>query len=567
MIEKNPDYKRRFNNYIRQVSSGKKDSCLMERLAVERHLKDLKRLKGYRFDLDLGVKYCNFFNLLRHFKGEMAGQQFILEHWQVFTVCSIFGWVHNRTGYRRFRYADVIIPRKNGKSTFAAGIALAMMCIDGEMGAEIFSAGTDSDQARVVFETAKELVRNSPLLSKILKTFAHSIVFEKTVSSFKPLSKEISNKDGSNPHCAICDERHAWKTNELFEVLKSGTGARRQSLILTITTAGRDLSLPYFKQTNYLCDLLRGKVKQNNQFALIFTPDEGDDWTSPQVWRKVNPSYGKALRPEYIRQECDEAIKKGGTTETNFKTKNLNLWVDAPDVWIKDEFVAACNYNTSKEDLEGCTCFAGLDIASHVDFNALALWFPEEQYKPVIMHYWLPKSKIYDPAQKDGVNYSQWHQGGWIHEMQGNVLDVDAMSADIAEIIRRYNCKRLAFDPYKAYHGVIQNLTNDGLSEILAEYSQGIRNMSEPTKKLESMIVGAEIDLRGDPVLRWMLGNVAIYEDANENVKIHKSKSSNKVDGVVALINAIGGWMAFVADEQKDRIYENYTLRTINLGL
>jgi len=151
--------------------------------------------------------------------------------------------------------------------------------------------------------------------------------------------------------------------------------------------------------------------------------------------------------------------------------------------------------------------------------------------------------------------------------MQGNVLDVDAMSADIAEIIRRYNCKRLAFDPYKAYHGVIQNLTNDGLSEILAEYSQGIRNMSEPTKKLESMIVGAEIDLRGDPVLRWMLGNVAIYEDANENVKIHKSKSSNKVDGVVALINAIGGWMAFVADEQKDRIYENYTLRTINLGL
>jgi phage terminase large subunit-like protein len=558
------DYRTRFRNYVKSVSSGKRECCNFERLAVQRHLNDLKNPKYY-FDEAAGLNFCNFFKLLRHFKGEKATQEFILDPWQIFCTMMIFGWKVRKTGYRRFRYADVIIPRKNGKSTYAAGLALACMMIDGEMGAEIYSAGTDREQASVVWGTAKTMAEKSPAIAQFLWIGKKAIAMESTASSFKPLSRELKNKDGSNPHMAVCDERHAWTSNEMFEVLKSGLGARRQALIFTITTAGRDVSVPYFKQMEYLADILRGKIQQDNQFVMIFAPDEGDDWREPSTWRKVNPGIGTACSLDYIRDECAEAIKKGGSIEANFKTKNLNIWVNAPDIWISDDAVRACAYGTDRAQLVGKKCYAGLDIASHVDINALALFFPEEPHHPVLMHYWLPEAKINDPDRKDVVDYWQWAQQGWIHSMPGNMLDTDMMAADIAKILRQYNIQNLSFDPYKAYHGIIQNLQKDGLGEILDEFSQGIKTMSEPTKRVEGMVVGGEMDLMGDPVLRWMFGNVVLYRDPNDNIKIHKGKSRNKIDGVAALINAVGGWMSKTADEAGNLIYTSHTLRTVRI--
>ena len=558
------DYGARFRNYVKAVSSGKRLCCEFERLAVRRHLRDLKNPKYY-FDEAAGLRFCNFFKLLRHFKGEKAGQEFTLDHWQVFCTMMIFGWKVRKTGYRRFRYADVIIPRKNGKSTYAAGLALACMMIDGEMGAEIYSAGTDREQASVVWDTAKNIAEKSPLISQFLWIGKKAIAMESTASSFKPLSRELKNKDGSNPHMAVCDERHAWLKNDMFEVLKSGLGARRQPLIFTITTAGRDVNVPYFQQMEYLADILRGKIQQDNQFVMIFAPDEGDDWRDPKTWRKVNPGIGTACSLDYIKSECDEAQKKGGTIEVNFKTKNLNIWVNAPDIWISDDQVKACNYRTDRESLQGKKCYAGLDIASHVDINALALFFPYEPHHPVIMHYWIPSKKINDPDHKDVVDYWQWKEDGWIHSMPGEILDTDMMSADIAKILRQYNIQNLSFDPYKAYHGIIQNLQKDGLGEILDEFPQGIKTMSEPTKKVEGLIAGADMDLMGDPVIRWMFGNVVLYRDPNDNIKVHKGKSRNKIDGVVALINAVGGWMSKEAAEAGNMIYTSHELRSLKL--
>lgn len=558
------DYRSRFRNYVKSVSSGKRLCCEFERLAVERHLRDLKNFKFY-FDEAAGLRFCNFFKLLVHFKGEHAGEEFVLDHWEVFVTVMVFGWKVRKTGYRRFTYADVIIPRKNGKSTFAAGLALACMMIDGEMGAEIYSAGTDRDQASVVWGTAKSIAEKSPAISQFLWIGKKAIVMESTVSSFKPLSRELKNKDGSNPHMAVCDERHAWTSNDMFEVLKSGLGARRQALIFTITTAGRDVTVPYFKQMEYLADILRGKVVQDNQFVMIFAPDEGDDWKDPLTWKKVNPGIGSSLSLDYLRNECDEAIKKGGTIEANFKTKNLNIWVNAPDIWISDDRVRACDHGTDPATLRGQKCYAGLDIASHVDINALALFFPDLPHRPVLMHYWLPEAKINDPDRKDVVDYRLWADMGLIHPMPGNVLDTDQMSADILDILRQYDTQILSFDPFKAYHGIIQNLQKAGLGDILDEFSQGIKNMSEPTKKVESLVIGAEVDLMGDPVLRWMFGNVVLYQDPNDNIKVHKGKSRNKVDGVVALINAVGGWMSKTAEEQGRIIYNDHSLRTIRI--
>lgn len=558
------DYRSRFRNYVKSVKSGSRVCCVYERLAVERHLADLKNPKYY-FDEAAGLRFCNFFKLLKHFKGEKAGEEFVLDHWQVFCTMMIFGWKVKKTGYRRFRYADVIIPRKNGKSTYAAGLALACMMIDGEMGAEIYSAGTDREQASVVWDTAKNIAEHSPSITQFLQIYKKSIAMESTASFFKPLSRELKNKDGSNPHMAVCDERHAWQKNDMFEVLKSGLGARRQALIFTITTAGRDVSVPYFAQMEYLADILRGKTVQDNQFVMIFAPDEGDDWKDPQTWKKVNPGIGTALSLDYLRSECEEAQKKGGSIEANFKTKNLDIWVNAPDIWISDDMVRNCAYGTDPASLEGKRCYAGLDIASHVDINALALFFPDEPHKPVRMHYWLPEAKINDPDHRDVVDYWQWQQMGWIHPMPGNMLDTDQMSSDIARILRQYNVQNLSFDPYKAYHGIIQNLQKDGLGEILDEYPQGIKSMSEPTKRVEGMITGAEVDLMGDPVLRWMFGNVVLYRDPNDNIKVHKGKSRGKIDGVVALINAVGGWMSKTAADAGNMIYTSHELRSLKL--
>lgn len=558
------DYRSRFRNYVKSVSSGKRICCEFERLAVERHLRDLKNPKFY-FDEVAGLRFCNFFKLLVHFKGELAGTEIVLDHWEIFVTMCVFGWKVRKTGYRRFRYADVIIPRKNGKSTFAAGLALACMMIDHEMGAEIYSAGTDRDQASVVWGTAKEIAEKSPAIKQFLWLGKKAIVMESTVSSFKPLSRELKNKDGSNPHMAVCDERHAWTSNEMFEVLKSGLGARRQALIFTITTAGRDVTVPYFAQMEFLADILRGKVEQDNQFVMIFAPDEGDDWRDPETWRKVNPGIGTALSLDYLRDECAEAVKKGGTIEANFKTKNLNMWVNAPDIWISDDKVKACSYGTDPASLVGQRCYAGLDIASHVDINALALFFPALPHRPVLMHYWLPEAKIDDPDRKDVVDYRRWADMGLIHSMPGAVLDTDQMSADIVDILHQYDIQNLAFDPFKAYHGIIQNLQKAGLGDILDEFSQGIKTMSEPTKKVESLVVGAEVDLMGDPVIRWMFGNVVLYQDPNDNIKVHKGKSRNKIDGVVALINAVGGWMSKEADDIGRIIYANHELRTLKM--
>jgi len=559
------DYRARFRTYVRNVSSGKKICCLWETLAVQRYLDDLTELKEYTFDINEGNRYCKFFNLLQHYKGSKAGETFELQGWQCFIVMNIFGWKHKKSGVRRFNYADVFVPRKNGKSTFAAGIALAMMMIDGEMGAEIYSAAVDREQAKLVWETAKVMVEQSPAIHQFVETYKASIIMPSTVSTFKPLSKDTKNKDGLNPLAAICDERHAWKNNEMIDVITTGMGARKQPLIFSITTAGTDTTLPYFKQVTLLQDILLGKIKQENQFVMLFAPDEDDDWKDERTWYKVNPNLGVSLELDYLRKECEDAVRKGGTKEANFKTKNLNIWVDSPDIWIKDDFVKACDFHTDIDSLKGQKCYAGLDIASHVDLNALALYFPEVEHKPVLMHFWAPETKIFDPDMADRVDYASWARQGWIHPMEGNVLDVDQMSSDILGICHQYNLQNLAFDPYKAYHGIIQNLQKAGMGEYLDEYGQSILNMSEPTKELEKMVVNQEIDLMGNPIMRWMFGNVVIYMDANENIKVHKGKSRNKIDGIAALVNAIGGYMSKKAAAQGNMIYTTHSLRTLRL--
>lgn len=558
--KKSEIYKEKALAYIDRVMSGVRVAGRYERLAVERHLRDLRYAteKMLYFDEKEAKKAMAFFALLKHYKGEWAGRELELEDWQCFIVWSLFGW-YRVGGVRRFNYATVEVARKNGKTTFAAGIALYMMVLDGESGAEVYSVAVDRDQAKICWDAAKQMVEKSGALGKYLTTYTTSIVMMSTASSFKPLSRDSGNKDGLNPHCAICDERHAWQTDDMFNVIKSGMGARRQPLVFTITTAGFNMESPYYQARRVAIDVLEGVKEQDNEFAIIFCPDKEDDWKSREAWEKANPNLGVSVSYEYMERELQDAVNKGGTTEVNFKTKNCNMWVDAPDVWISDDIIRANNRGVTEEELEGMECYGGLDLASHVDINAMALYFPEVQ--AVRMWFWIPEGKVLE--KEDKVDYRKWKEEGWITVTPGDVIDIDYQVADIAKICQRYDVRNLSFDPAKAYHGTIQGLQREGLDDILDEYGQSIMNMSEPTKRLEALLRGRELDLMENPVLRWMFRNVVIYRDPNDNIKLDKRKSIEKIDGVVALVDALGGMMS--EEAEKKVLYRNHGLRTVRM--
>lgn len=544
-------YKEKALAYIDSVMTGKRNAGELEKLAVKRHLSDLDNSMelGIYFDERAAKKALAFCQFVKHYQGEWAGQEFIPEGWQCFVLWSIFGWM-TKGGVRRFRYASVEVPRKNGKTMLGAVIALYGLVADGEQGAQIFSAAVDKDQAGICWKAACKIVEQSPALQKILTIWSGSIAYEKNASFYKPLSKETKNKDGLNPHFAICDEMHAWQSDDLYNLIRSGMGARRQPLIFTITTAGFDMTSPYYQMRKLYIDILQGVKKDESTFVLIFCPDKDDDWKDTATWYKASPNLGISVYKNFMKNEFDAAINKGGTTEVSFKTKNLNLWVDAPDVWIRDELVAKCSFGTTDDELIGDVCYAGLDLASHVDINALCLYFPDRKIPVCRFYFWIPEDKVKE--KEDHVDYRKWHQDGWIHVTSGNVIDIEEMVNDLSNILKKYDVQTLAFDPAKAYHGVIQGLQKNGFEDVLDEFSQGILNMSEPTKKIEADVSAGCVDLMGNPVIRWMFRNVVIYRDANDNIKMDKKRSSEKIDGCVAMANAFGAYMSEDIDSFND---------------
>ena len=358
----------------------------------------------------------------------------------------------------------------------------------------------------------------------------------------EPLGRDSDSIEGANPSGSIIDEYHIWKNNEVLDNLRSGAVNRNQPFFFIITTAGRDKTLPCYSYRSLCIDILKGIKHQDDTFPVIFTLDEADDWKEETNWYKANPNIGISVKLDAMQREFVAALNDS-RQEVNFKTKNLNLWVDAPEVWIRDEHVLACNHGTTEADLHGKDCYAGLDLASHVDIVALELFFPDVNGHPVVKsHFWIPEAKVKE--KEDRVDYAFWAKDpDLLTVTPGNVINIDQLTNDIHDILTHYNCLGFAFDPAKAFHGVIQNMMEGPYSDILNEFSQGIRTISEPTKIIERLVTSNEIDLLQNPILRWMFSNVQIISDQNENIKADKKRSREKIDGIVALAMAIGEWM------------------------
>lgn len=544
--------------YAEQVRSGEILVCEYVRLAVERYYTDLDRAldMGRCFDKKAAMRAIRFIEKLKHTKGEWAGQRFRLEPWQQFVLWNIFGW-KNADGTRRFRYAYIEIARKNGKTALSAGIGLYMLFADGESRPEVYSAATVKDQAKICFSDAVEIVKATDL-KNYLMPYRNSIVYELKGGTMKPLSSDSGTHDGLNPSCGIIDEFHAHKDSGMFDVIKSAFGARRQPLMFIITTAGFDKSGVCYAYRENVIKVLRGVNEDDSLFGIIYTLDDKSEWDDPKMWIKANPNLGVSLSADYLADQVKDA-KNRPEAVRNVMTKNVDLWVDAERTWILDDVWQKCIGTTDPADLKGCACWGGLDLSNVSDITAYVLLFHENDRFQLLPHFWIPEEKILEKIRKENINYDKWVAKGYVTVTPGNVIDYDFVKADILRIVADYNLRTSAYDRWNSSQTII-DLQNEGME--CNPFGQGYGSMSAPTKEFEKLVLTGKIEHFGNPVLRWMLASTLVKTDPAGNIKPDKEKSTQKIDGIVASIMALGEWMTAQADDESNP-YENRGLLTL----
>lgn len=491
----------------------------------------------FHFDERAATVAVNFFErLLVHSKGEWAGLPFKLQGWQRDDIVRpLFGW-KREDGTRRYRTAYIEIPRKNGKSTLCAGIALYLTFADGEPGAEVFSAAADRDQAAIVFDEAKNMVSASPQLSKRAEPYKRSIVVPAAHSVYRVLSADAFTKHGLNPHGIVFDELHAQPNRDLWDVLKTGTGARRQPLMVAITTAGYDRNSVCWEQHEYAQKVLQGLVDDPTYFAYIAAATPEDDWQAEATWRKANPGYGVTVKPDYLANEARLAAETPAYQNT-FRRLHLNQWTEQETRWLDVAKWDACGQAPIDEDaLEGRPCYAGLDLASTTDIAALVLVFPDDDDPAnydVLPFFFIPGDNILERVRRDRVPYDVWVRQGLVTATEGNVIDYRAILVQLDELAQRYDIQELGFDRWGATK-LVQDIQEQGLEVV--PIGQGFASMSAPTKELLNLVLAHRLRHGGHPVLRWMAGNMVVKQDPAGNIKPDKGKSTEKIDGMVALI-------------------------------
>ncbi len=535
----------------------------LEALAIERQTRDLERWParsleecepdGYWWDEEAADRVVEFIErFCVHHKGEWAGQPFRLEPWQREIVRTVFGW-RRPDGSRRFRTAYIEIPRKNGKTELAAAVALYLLVADGEEGAEIYSAATKKDQARIVHDAAVQMVRRSPELRRFVEVYRNNLSVPALNAKFEPLSSDSDTLDGLNPHAAILDELHAHKDRHVRDVLLTGMGARRQPLEWIITTAGvYDPTSIGWEQHEYARSVLEGIFADENYYAFIAAADEGDDWENPETWAKANPNLGVSVRHEYLEELADRARRSPSFLNT-FLRYHLNVWTQQLERWITPEAWAQGDVAIDEGELVGRRCWVGLDLASTSDITAAVLAFPDaDGGYDLLARMWVPRDTVPERTRRDRVPYDAWVRDGWLFATPGNVTDYSFIRADLNRLADRYEVVEVVLDPWNATH-LAQQLADDGFTVV--EFRQGYASMSPAAKEFERLVMAGRIRHGGHPVLRWMVNNVAIVQDPAGNIKPDKARSREKIDGIVAAIMAIG--RAMVRGDDDRSVYED----------
>ena len=497
-----------------------------------------------RWDSDAAEKAVGFFpDLLKHVKG-FSGR-FDLQPWQRNWIATLFGW-KRPDGTRRYRECLAAVPRKNGKTVTAAGLALFTLLADGERGAEVYSAAFSRDQASLVFEPAAAMVRANPMLSQrcSIVDSQKRIVFKQANAFYRAIAADSATAHGFNASAVIFDELHTQTNRNLYDVLKTSQGARSQScaeqhrggpLFVSITTAGHDRHSICWEVWDYARKVRDGIIVDPYFLPVLYEIRQDEDWKSVDTWKRVNPNYGISISEDFLKENFRRATELPAY-ENTFRNLYLNEWTEQAVRWFSMDKWDACRGDVG--ELYGATCFCGLDLSSTTDITALAMVFAMPDGKVAVkVHCWVPEDSARERGQRDRVPYQQWIKEGWITATPGSSVDYDFVRADIARLAQQYDVRMIAVDRWNATQ-LAKQLEGDGFK--VGYFGQGYASMSSPAKEFERLIVDADLVHDGNPVLRWMASNVAIEPDAAGNIKPSKAKSTERIDGIVATVMGLG---------------------------
>lgn len=485
---------------------------------------------------DAGVEAADWIEKhCAHVKGEWAGHKLKLQPWQRADIVEpLFGTLRP-DGLRQFRTGLVGIPRKAGKSTLGAAIALRLLFKDGEPGAEVYSCAADREQARIVFEIARGMVEANSAMSKIAKVYRNAIVVQRTASTYKVLSADAFTKHGLSPHGVIFDELHAQPNRELWDVMTTGQGARRQPLTLAITTAGFDRDSICWQIYEYGRKVEAGIHEDPTFFFRWWGVEPGEAWDDEATWGRAQPNLGISVSLDFLRAEANQA-KAQPARQNTFRRLYLNEWTQASERWIDLAAWDATAGMVVEDQLAGRRCFGGLDLASSTDIAALCWDFPGTDGHEAIWRFWIPEDKLADLDARTAGAASVWVRQGLMEATPGNVIDYGAILDQIDRDAQAFDIEAIAFDRWGATQ-LAQELLDLGL--LLIPFGQGFASMSAPTKELERLILDGRYVHGGNPVMRWMADNVVVRQDPAGNIKIDKARSTEKVDGMVAAVMAL----------------------------
>lgn len=569
--------------YAEKVVAGEIIACDLVKLACQRFLDDLKNgeKRGVFFSEPRAQHILNFYKFVPHVKGNLAGKPIDLMDWHVFILINIFGFViplvDENTGevvlrndgsgrpvmVRRFRTAYNEVARKNAKSTLSSGVGLYMTGADGEGGAEVYSAATTRDQARIVFDDAKSMVKQAkPTLGWLFEFNKLAIFQEQTSSRFLPLSSEANNLDGLNIHCAVVDELHAHKTRDVWDVLETATGARLQSLLFAITTAGFNKEGICYEQRDYAIKVLRGQVDDDTFFAIIFTLDTDDDPFDETVWQKANPGLGICKRWDDLRRLAKKAQEQV-SARINFYTKHLNIWVTAESAWMDMLKWDKCEYLAPQHELKTYPMWVGVDLSNKIDIcAAVKVWQANNGHVHADFKFWLPEGRLERCSRQQAELYRKWADMDKLILTDGDVIDHGQIKEELQIWVTGESLKEIGFDPWSATQFSLA-LAEEGLP--LVEVPQTVRNFSEAMKELEALVYGGRFHHSNHPVMNWMMSNVTVKPDKNDNIFPNKSTLEAKIDGPAALFTAMSRLLVNggdVGDSLSTHI-ETYGLRSL----
>lgn len=547
--------------YARRVVAGEEVAGKYETLACKRYLRDLDRQNtdGFPYVIDerLGSRECQFIELLSHIKGEWAKPIYVdgmltyakirLEDWQIFIEFNLFAWVHVETRLRRFRRSYEEIARKNAKSTRVAGRNLYLAFADGEPGAQVYSAATTGEQAREVFDTAREMVlRDAEFRERFGVTVGrYDITSAESASSFKIMNAEASTQDGLNVHGAAVDEVHAHKKRDLWDVIESGDGARSQPLISAITTAGKDTGGICYELRSYTIKVLEGTHQDESWFGIIYTIDEGDDWKDQRIWRKANPNLGVSAKLDKLIATCTKALATP-SARGNFLTKHLNVWTNAGVAWMDmEKWNEASDPSLREEDFPGIEAYDGMDLAEKHDFAAKVKVIERDGIYHVFTRLYYNEVAA---SESKTAQLAGWIDGGFIQVSPGNLTDFEMIRTDLKKDRGLHDLREVAYDPALSSY-FARTLIDDGLPMV--EITQRSTFYTQPLLQVHALVLGGKLKHDGNPAMTWMISNLVVLTSKyNELKSPTKERDENKIDGPMAMLMALGRALAFATQEK-----------------